>query len=534
MKILNLLILGLVLAMSASAIDFPGPFAGVARIAIVVGDNAPAEDVISAVDVANAFGPSIAIQNTKLASEVDDITKYNSVLIGSPCYHPIMNQLVGYPENCQMGGMKLIRHSNGNIALLIMGATPAEIRQNVRSWVSTREQPPAVSKNELCSKVSLKQTVKVASGIVYEVGLVYVDGNNAKFSVNGEVTDLMGVGARTQLADSSYLSVKSISGNTAEFCIKPAKVQTPPAETYETCMSKVQIMKDRIMELEDADQPASQSRYAEYESAFLRCKNLLPQVPETYDSCVSEYENRAREYQFSQNIPEAQRIRIEGLRACGEKFGRPVPPVKVETGFDRCIKEGYQRIYALPEDQQGSAKQNLLNKCEPLRQPAPEESTEYKKCMQQLNVLKQELVDKYTSNNVPIPADVMKDYEARSDRCLLLAGWTSPGSTVVPVPAVEPLPVETSCVGCKRDRMCLQFGIRLVDENGKPVYCDFDSFFKPQKQLGESCQNNYECMSNTCSEKCISVTERIEAVERELKEQRTLIEKILDFFKGLF
>jgi hypothetical protein len=136
MKILNLLVLCLVLAMSVSALDFPGPFAGLSNLAIVVGDNAPAEDVIAATDVANAFGPSVALKNMKLASEVDDITRYNSVLIGSPCYHPIINQLVGYPENCQMGGTKLMRHSNGNVALLIMGATPAEIRNNVRNWVS--------------------------------------------------------------------------------------------------------------------------------------------------------------------------------------------------------------------------------------------------------------------------------------------------------------------------------------------------------------------------------------------------------------
>ncbi len=498
MKILNWLVLGLVLAMAASAVDFPGPFEGLSNLVIVVGDNAPAEDVISATDVANAFGPSVSLQTTKLASEIDDISRYNSVLIGSPCYHPIINQLVGYPENCQMSGIKLIRHSNGNIALLIMGVTPSEVRQNVRTWVSTKESPPAT--NEFCNQVSLGQVVRVTSGNVYEISLIFTDGNNAKFKVNGEVTDLIRDGESVQLADSSYLIFKSVSSNAAEFCIKPAKVQALPAETYQSCMSEVQSMKDKIMELEDAGQSVPQSRYAEYENAFLRCKGLLPQVPETYDSCISQYESKAREYQISQNIPEAQRIKIEGLRVCGDKFGRPVPP-------------------EMPIE-------NVDNK-------------EYKKCMEQLNVYKQELVDKYTLRNIPIPADVMKDYEARSDRCLLLAGWTSPGHTVVPVPAVEPVgqtleSPPAPCIGCKRDSMCLQFGIRLVDVKNRPVYCDFDGIFKVQKQLGESCQNNYECLSNTCSEKCISVTERIEAVERELKEQRSLIEKILDFFKRLF
>ena len=216
---------------------------------------------------------------------------------------------------------------------------------------------------------------------------------------------------------------------------------------------------------------------------------------ETYDSCISEYEAKAREYEtWRQNYPEGKRVREEGLRVCGDKFGRPVPP---ETPSEMIQTE------------------------------------DYKKCMEKLNEFKQELVDKYTLRNIPIPDDVMKDYEERSAGCLRLAGWTTPEPTTVPTPAVEAVE-EKPCVGCRRERMCLQFGIRLVDESNKPVYCDFDGIFKPQKQLGEVCQNNYECISNTCSEKCISVTERIEAVEKELKEQRGLIEKILDFFKRLF
>ncbi|VVB80982.1 Uncharacterised protein [uncultured archaeon] len=113
----------------------PGAFAGLSNLLIVVGDNAPGEDVVAATDVAVSFGPSIVTKNTMLASEVDDITKYNSILIGSPCYNPITNQLIGYPQDCQVSGIKLIRHSNGNIALLIMGSK-SEIRQLTRKWIA--------------------------------------------------------------------------------------------------------------------------------------------------------------------------------------------------------------------------------------------------------------------------------------------------------------------------------------------------------------------------------------------------------------
>lgn len=488
MKILKWLVFGLVLASIVGAVDFPGPFADTNRLVIVVADQAPPDDIIAATDVATALGPNVAISSMKLASEINDITNYNSILLGSPCYHPVINQLMGYPERCQISGIKLIKHSNGNVALVIMGQN-SEIRQLARNWIS---------------------------------------------------------GA------SSLVEIPAL----------------PVAE-----------------------------------------------VQENYDSCVSDYEEKAREYEtWRQNMPEGKRIREEGLRVCGERFGRPVPPALVETEFDRCMNEGHPGLHALPESEVGAAKEALLRKCEPLRPVPREESAEYKACMENLNVQKQELNKKYTERGVRIPDDVMKQYQQMSDRCLGLLGWTIPppsaghavrlgeftlvrvngveyevsfadyyedigvfkvngellrlqknskteladGSVFVlhnlkedlatfsiynnkvervappTVEPVEPLPPEKPCVGCKKESMCLQFGIRLVDESNRPVYCDFDGFFKAQKQLGEDCQNNYECLSNSCSEKCISYEERIEAVERELKEQRGLIDRMWGFFKRLF
>ncbi|MBW3016696.1 hypothetical protein KY309_03750 [Candidatus Woesearchaeota archaeon] len=486
MKILKWLVFGLVLASVVGAVDFPGPFADADRLVIVVADEAPADDVIAGTDVANALGPSVAIGTMKLASEIDDITDYNSILLGSPCYHPIINQLMGYPERCQISGIKLIKFDNGNVALVIMGQN-SEIRKLVKEWISGMpvEPPSIISSGELCNRVSLNQVVRVSSGNVYEISLVYTDGNNAKFKINGEITESLVLGDSYNLADGSHFIVKDLSRNTAEFCITSAQVQTSPA-------------------------------------------------PETYDSCMSRYESKAREYEtWRQNIPEARRIREEGLRVCGEKFGRPVPPVRVETEFDRCMNEGYKNIYSLPESEAGAAKEELLSRCEPLRAKLPEEQPEFKACMKEVEAFKQDLVARFGSQAPP--EDMMRKYEGLHDKCRVLLGWTVPRpvETVAP-PNVERAPVEKPCVGCKKESMCLQHGIRFVDENNRPVYCDFDGVFKAQKQLGESCQNNYECLSNSCSQKCISYEERIEAVERELKEQRGLIDRMWGFFKRLF
>ena len=101
-------------------------------------------------------------------------------------------------------------------------------------------------------------------------------------------------------------------------------------------------------------------------------------------------------------------------------------------------------------------------------------------------------------------------------------------------PPVSSVEKKEDCVGCVLGKSCLQFGIRLVDY-GVPVYCDVDEKLKPQKKLGESAQNSYECLNNNVADgKCVSIEKRIQAVEEELKEQRNLIEKLFDFIKRLF
>ncbi|HLF54790.1 MAG TPA: CARDB domain-containing protein [Candidatus Nanoarchaeia archaeon] len=183
---------------------------------------------------------------------------------------------------------------------------------------------------------------------------------------------------------------------------------------------------------------------------------------------------------------------------------RPVPPP--------ALPEELVEKYPLP----------LVYKKYPVPPPVPVQ--EYESCIEQLKALK-EKINQYDQAGLEVPVEFWNDYKALDAQCQSLR----------PIgPPVALVEREEVCVGCRRDASCLQFGIRLV-ENGVPVYCDIDSFLKPQKQVGESAQNNYECLSNTAADsRCVSIEERIQAVEQELKEQRTLIQKILDFFKNIF
>ena len=106
-----------------------------------------------------------------------------------------------------------------------------------------------------------------------------------------------------------------------------------------------------------------------------------------------------------------------------------------------------------------------------------------------------------------------------------------------PIPAQPPIPPATmKCQGCEIQNRCLPYGTRTrAPESGTPVFCSIDGAMQPQRSNGEECQNHYECSTNTCSDsKCSSIEERIGGLEREVKEQRGLLQTILDFFKRIW
>ena len=87
---------------------------------------------------------------------------------------------------------------------------------------------------------------------------------------------------------------------------------------------------------------------------------------------------------------------------------------------------------------------------------------------------------------------------------------------------------EKICEGCTKEDKCLAYGTRMLDSEKKPIFCDISDNFIEQKVDNETCQNNYECVTNSCaSEKCMNL-------EKELKETRNLIQKFMDFIWSIF
>ncbi len=92
----------------------------------------------------------------------------------------------------------------------------------------------------------------------------------------------------------------------------------------------------------------------------------------------------------------------------------------------------------------------------------------------------------------------------------------------------ETRPEVISGNGCSYESTVVPFGTRLVNSQNDPVFCDINKQFKDQRPEDTACQNNYECLSNSCIEnQCVSLI-------KELKETRGLIEKIKAWFSRIF
>ena len=116
---------------------------------IVLGDTADAADAIGAIDIATSLQYElknpIEIGTTLLASEVEDITKVNSIVVGGPCANPIAARLMGFPQNCLEGfnagkaKIKLFEHENGKFSILVAGRTGMDTRRAARVLASGKD-----------------------------------------------------------------------------------------------------------------------------------------------------------------------------------------------------------------------------------------------------------------------------------------------------------------------------------------------------------------------------------------------------------
>lgn len=95
------------------------------------------------------------------------------------------------------------------------------------------------------------------------------------------------------------------------------------------------------------------------------------------------------------------------------------------------------------------------------------------------------------------------------------------------------------CEGCYLENKCAPYGTRILQENilqeNKALYCNLNKNFESQKLDEEFCQNNYECLSNQCTNgKCLNIEERLKETERKVEETKGLVSKIVEWLKRVF
>ncbi|PIZ50692.1 hypothetical protein COY27_06280 [Candidatus Woesearchaeota archaeon CG_4_10_14_0_2_um_filter_33_13] len=86
-------------------------------------------------------------------------------------------------------------------------------------------------------------------------------------------------------------------------------------------------------------------------------------------------------------------------------------------------------------------------------------------------------------------------------------------------------PSKEDCAsGCSYNGKCLPVGTKLMPEGrGSGVYCSWDGQTVDQKYVGEFCQNDYECTTNSCMNgKCLDL-------EQQFRQQQNLLERILSW-----
>jgi len=132
---------------------------------LVVGDNAPAEDVISVSDIAISIetsgedniygidGTKISVGSTRLASEIADPLILNIISVGGPCNNAVSNQLMGTPLNCRKGftenqGLIQLYNFNEYAQLLVAGYSDADTRKTARVLANWDDHN--LKGNEIC------------------------------------------------------------------------------------------------------------------------------------------------------------------------------------------------------------------------------------------------------------------------------------------------------------------------------------------------------------------------------------------------
>ncbi len=379
---------------------------------------------------------------------------------------------------------------------------------------------------------------------------------NFKLKVNGEQTDWLYIGTEQIMADGLQIKILNMGSNDITFCLTPGPALTPetiqPEEKIDLSNYPDLFIQGRSLNtvFVVGDQAPADDVIAAIDISVSFQKYG---VSKTGGAMLASEIDHYRRNIISvgrpcDNAVTAQILRSNGISdydfdcSYGLKPGQAIVYLFDYHGYAHMLVFGYSRLETRQMaralgiiDMKGT---KWLHNFEDRSMPQPEEPEpvepelvepkpvrEMPECQKKLEQFKRDLIEKYDNRNIPIPEELMEKYDEMHRSCM--------GDRHFPEPPITEDRYE-DCPGCRKNGACIQIGIRFL-EGDEPVYCDIDNAFKPQRENDKACMNNYECLSNTCQDGvCQSMGEQIKGIQRELEEQKGILEKIMGFFKRMF
>lgn len=620
------LMASVVFAQTTQIIEYPAYLQVNEPILVIVGDTAPAYDVIAAVDISKYLNTRGLKTTAKLASEISDITAQNSIIVGNVCNNPLTHKFLGRQEPCDKenkqgtGFVRIIIHPTEKVTIIVSGygetstrkaanilTMPQKLEQNDPINIKVEEVQPIVPSIHFTGSIfeineGETKVFKIYSKNTnededrqeeYEIEAltISVATKTAKFNVNGEKTKEIEVGQEYTLANGKILTIREIASYQstklpaqALFTITPKQMDVEKI-TKEKVAKKQSSPSDMISisnQPRIADIAGNKYDYEQNEKIEWTIKAMEP------DGTPASYEEGYNVQFYTYDL--STRQRNEEIVKKGQynaeyhdghwyvKFYAPetVSSYKTEVSL-YCKKENtkcwnnyghgneWKRKEQFTVVLKGTSTKEQMVVYTDKKQYARNEPIKvftklpnYMDCEHYFVSSSGEKTLKgaggcapygqsYGINQLPIgewktelivwyPESPDKTHTLISPTFIVSESYsTEPLPTPISVPLEKPQIKPKECIGCEINNKCLQFGVRLLTENNVPVYCDWDQALKPQKQNAVKCQNNYECISNSCGNgMCNDIEERIKGIEQELKEQKGIMQRILNFFAKLF
>lgn len=465
---------------------------------VVVGDQAPASNVVGAVDILTGLKDAgIEVGPAMLASEVSNVYD-NFISVGNPCNNDVSDKLMGRPEPCTKGladgiGQIRLKRLYDNYQIVVTGYSELDVRKASKVLANFDDYNLYGDCIEVYGDFDRPS---IRSCRIYDG-----DEPEDEYDYGSGKPDLV-------ITHVEHKGVLEQEYETSSFEIPKLRF----AITLENRGDGYALLKHPTMgttgiwgNINGEDVGWIQlvgEQYGE-DDKYMAPGNARTYYWDYYTSGAAQHLELSNDFVLTAD------------RVYDEEHQYLLPNGKVDESNENNNKYTYRFKLQPCKDTEDGASGNV-NGMVTLYGVNVKDSYDFERKMVQEYWCKEEFQIGYGYRYPGSDIDEIEEYEEEVDE-------------------IEYIPVE-ECrgKGCPVEGTCVAHGIRILSKD-TPVYCDFDGRLREQKEDSESCQNNYECLSNTCGNgECQDFGDRLSALEEEVKETRGIVAKILAWLGNIF